>query len=147
MGLFKSDKNLADQLADLTAANADLLARVEAAEATVGEKIDAVAALEKAQAEAADQAKAQADAAQADIAAKETALAEASAKIAELEAKLANPPAAYAHATEGSGKPIAEGGEGGAMSWAEAVKSCGGDYVAARKSHPDVWKAQFNFKK
>jgi len=94
MGLFKSDKNLAAILEEIKAENGELKERVASAEACVEEKITALADLQNLHTQAV-----------ADNSAKD-------AEIAELKAKLANPPAAYADATEGKAASVAEGGEG-----------------------------------
>lgn len=123
MGLFKSDKNLAAILEELKSENADLLERVSKAEACVEEKLRAIADLQAVHSASGDEIKAK------------------DAEIAELKAKLANPPAAYADASEGKADAVAEGGESSSMTWAEALKAMGGDYVAARRAHPALWQS------
>lgn len=112
MGLFKSDKNLAEQLADKDAQIADLTARIEAAEVTVGEKLEAIKAMEAAHGAAIAAAKEEAEAAKASATAKDAELVAAKAEVETLKAKLANPPEAYKHASEGVKTPVSEGGDG-----------------------------------
>ena len=94
MGLFKTDKNLAAILDELKSENAELLERVAQAEACVEEKLRALTDMQVLHSAACEQIEAK------------------DAEIAELKAKLANPPAAYADASEGKADAVAEGGEG-----------------------------------
>jgi hypothetical protein len=120
MGLFKSDKNLAEQLADRDAQIADLTARIEAAEATVGEKLEAAKAMEAVHSAVVAEFNAKAEANAAAIAAKEAELVAATAEVENLKAKLASPPDAYKHASDGVKTPVAEGGDGeGKSYWAQ----------------------------
>jgi chromosome segregation ATPase len=105
MGLFNTDKNLAEQLAELVAANAELTDRVSAAEACAEEKIQALAA-------AIDERDKDRQAHAASLAEYAEAVTAKDSEIEDLKAKLANPPAAYADATEGVSGAVAEGGDG-----------------------------------
>ena len=57
------------------------------------------------------------EAAQLELAEAKTAVSAKDEEIAELKSKLANPPAAYADASEGKAAAVAEGGEAQASYW------------------------------
>ena len=117
--MLKKDAKIAELIEAKDTTIAELTARIEAAEGVVEEKLEIIKGLEAsvaekdAQIEAFETSHAEAiEAKDAEISELSAAKDESAAKIEELEAKLANPPAAYQHATEGKDGAVAEGGEG-----------------------------------
>jgi septal ring factor EnvC (AmiA/AmiB activator) len=149
MGFGGSSKNLAQQLNESQARVSELEGQYNAAQAQVQESGAKIVELEAQVAQAKqdlEAAGASAEAAAVALAAAEGRAATAEATVGDLEKKLANPGEAYGHATAGKPTPVPEGGVDASdapRTWAEALKAEGGDYVAARKKHPEAFASQF----
>lgn len=149
MGFGGKDKNLAEQLKESQARTSELEGQLTEAQKQVSDATAKIGDLEgqvAAKQQDLDAAAAKATEAAQALAAAEDRATKAEAKSADLEKKLSSPGDAYSHASEGKKTPVAEGGAEGSESpstWAEALKAEGGNYVAARRKHPEAFESQF----